>query len=67
MTTATVTKDRISRWTMLLLVGVVDAIAGAAGVLATSGAALVASWVLLVAGVDIALFAWWSARRSTAA
>ena len=64
MTTAAVpARARLSGWTIVLLVGIVDALAGVAGVLTTSGALLVASWVLLVVGADVALFALWRSRR----
>jgi hypothetical protein len=67
MTTAAVaspSRNRISRWTIVLLVGLVDAVVGLVGVTQASGALLVASWVLLVAGVDTALFALWRSRRT---
>ena len=68
MTTALTTpRTRIARWTIVLLVGIVDAVIGLAGVASTSGVLLVASWVLLVAGVDLALLALWRSRRSVAA
>lgn len=64
MTTAAIpARARLARWSIALLVGIVDAVVGLAGVLTTSGALLVASWVLLVAGVDVALFALWRSRR----
>ena len=62
--TATPARNRISRWTIVLLVGIADAVLGLVGVLATSGAVLVGSWVVLVAGVDLALLALWKARRT---
>lgn len=65
-TTLIAPPTRISRWTIVLLVGIVDAVIGLLGVAATSGALLVASWVLLVAGADLALFGLWRSRRSAA-
>ena len=62
--TATPARNRISRWTIMLLVGIADAVVGLVGVLATSGAVLVGSWVVLVTGVDLALLALWKARRT---
>ena len=54
---------RLHRWTLVLLAGLVDAVAGLAGVLTTSGALLAASWALLVVGVDVVLLAAWRSRR----
>jgi len=69
MTTAAVTSEnrihRTDRWTVLLVVGIVDALAGLAGVELAAGSLRTASWVLLVAGVDLALFAAWRARRTS--
>jgi len=67
MTTAITARTRTDRCTVALVVGIVDALVGLAGVLTTSGAVLVAAWVLLLVGIDVALVALWRSRTRTTA